>query len=218
MHPSDHVFAPAAEFHLRIPPPSANFPTRDSNEKNFSLPSPSISADSGREFVIARRGTAAGMIRACTHERGEDWKSEARRKTGAFVYFSRTNGVRARTRAGIWANFSLCGRPQSFHAHGSPQKLDDAFCTIRHASHSMIFARLPALVLPPLPSFDRFKGIENSLSFSSIFRSASGREEVVLVWKRIGFLIISLMTMLLGIIKLIDFINILLKNSFRILR
>lgn len=82
----------------------------------------------------------------------------------------------------------------------------------------MIFARLPALVLPPLPSSDRFKGIENSLSFSSIFRSASGREEVVLVWKRIGFLIISLMTMLLGIIKLIDFINILLKNSFRILR
>lgn len=84
----------------------------------------------------------------------------------------------------------------------------------------MIFARLPALVLPPLPSSDRFKGIENSLSFSSIFRSASGRlgrEEVVLVWKRIGFLIISLMTMLLGIIKLIDFINILLKNSFRIL-
>lgn len=82
----------------------------------------------------------------------------------------------------------------------------------------MIFARLPALVVPPLPSSDRFKGIENSLSFSSIFRSASGREEVVLVWKRIGFLIISLMTMLLGIIKLIDFINILLKNSFRILR
>lgn len=82
----------------------------------------------------------------------------------------------------------------------------------------MIFARLPALILPPLPSSDRFKGIENSLSFSSIFRSASGREEVVLVWKRIGFLIISLMTMLLGIIKLIDFINILLKNSFRILR
>lgn len=82
----------------------------------------------------------------------------------------------------------------------------------------MIFARLPALVLPPLPSSDRFKGIENSLSFSSIFRSASGREEVVLVWKRIGFLIISLMTMLLGIIKLIDFINILLKNSFRIFR
>lgn len=82
----------------------------------------------------------------------------------------------------------------------------------------MIFARLPALVLPPLPSSDRFKGIENSLSFSSIFRSASGREEVVLVWKRIGFLIISLMTMLLGIIKLIDFVNILLKNSFRILR
>lgn len=82
----------------------------------------------------------------------------------------------------------------------------------------MIFARLPALVLPPLPSSDRFKGIENSLSFSSIFRSASGREEVVLVWKRIRFLIISLMTMLLGIIKLIDFINILLKNSFRILR
>lgn len=81
----------------------------------------------------------------------------------------------------------------------------------------MIFARLPALVVPPLPSSDRFKGIENSLSFSSIFRSASGREEVVLVWKRIGFLIISLMTMLLGIIKLIDFINILLKNSFRIL-
>lgn len=81
----------------------------------------------------------------------------------------------------------------------------------------MIFARLPALILPPLPSSDRFKGIENSLSFSSIFRSASGREEVVLVWKRIGFLIISLMTMLLGIIKLIDFINILLKNSFRIL-
>lgn len=81
----------------------------------------------------------------------------------------------------------------------------------------MIFARLPALVLPPLPSSDRFKGIENSLSFSSIFRSASGREEVVLVWKRIRFLIISLMTMLLGIIKLIDFINILLKNSFRIL-
>lgn len=81
----------------------------------------------------------------------------------------------------------------------------------------MIFARLPALVLPPLPSSDRFKGIENSLSFSSIFRSASGREEVVLVWKRIGFLIISLMTMLLGIIKLIDFVNILLKNSFRIL-
>lgn len=82
----------------------------------------------------------------------------------------------------------------------------------------MIFARLPALVVPPLPSSDRFKGIENSLSFSSIFRSASGREEVVLVWKRIGFLIISLMIMLLGIIKLIDFINILLKNSFRILR
>lgn len=82
----------------------------------------------------------------------------------------------------------------------------------------MIFARLPALVVPPLPSSDRFKGIENSLSFSSIFRSASGREEVVLVWKRIRFLIISLMTMLLGIIKLIDFINILLKNSFRILR
>lgn len=82
----------------------------------------------------------------------------------------------------------------------------------------MIFARLPALVVPPLPSSDRFKGIENSLSFSSIFRSASGREEVVLVWKRIGFLIISLMTMLLGIIKLIDFVNILLKNSFRILR
>lgn len=82
----------------------------------------------------------------------------------------------------------------------------------------MIFARLPALVLPPLPSSDRFKGIENSLSFSSIFRSASGREEVVLVWKRIGFLIFSLMIMLLGIIKLIDFINILLKNSFRILR
>lgn len=81
----------------------------------------------------------------------------------------------------------------------------------------MIFARLPALVLPPLPSSDRFKGIENSLSSSSIFRSASGREEVVLVWKRIRFLIISLMTMLLGIIKLIDFINILLKNSFRIL-
>lgn len=81
----------------------------------------------------------------------------------------------------------------------------------------MIFARLPALLVPPLPSSDRFKGIENSLSFSSIFRSASGREEVVLVWKRIGFLIISLMTMLLGIIKLIDFINILLKNSFRIL-
>lgn len=81
----------------------------------------------------------------------------------------------------------------------------------------MIFARLPALVLPPLPSSDRFKGIENSLSFSSIFRSASGREEVVLVWKRIGFLIFSLMTMLLGIIKLIDFVNILLKNSFRIL-
>lgn len=81
----------------------------------------------------------------------------------------------------------------------------------------MIFARLPALVLPPLPSSDRFKGIENSLSFSSIFRSASGREEVVLVWKRIRFLIISLMIMLLGIIKLIDFINILLKNSFRIL-
>lgn len=82
----------------------------------------------------------------------------------------------------------------------------------------MIFARLPALVVPPLPSSDRFKGIENSLSFSSIFRSASGREEVVLVWKRIRFLIISLMTMLLGIIKLIDFINILFKNSFRILR
>lgn len=82
----------------------------------------------------------------------------------------------------------------------------------------MIFARLPALVLPPLPSSDRFKGIENSLSFSSIFRSASGREEVVLVWKRIGFSIFSLMTMLLGIIKLIDFVNILLKNSFRILR
>lgn len=96
----------------------------------------------------------------------------------------------------------------------------------------MIFARLPALVLPPLPSSDRFKGIENSLSFSSIFRSASGREEVVLVWKRIGFLIISLMTMLLGIIKRsminpsnsyswqkpIDFVNILFKNSFRILR
>lgn len=83
----------------------------------------------------------------------------------------------------------------------------------------MIFARLPALVLPPLPSSDRFKGIENSLSSSSIFRSGRlGREEVVLVWKRIGFLIISLMTMLLGIIKLIDFINILLKNSFRILR
>lgn len=81
----------------------------------------------------------------------------------------------------------------------------------------MIFARLPALVVPPLPSSDRFKGIENSLSFSSIFRSVSGREEVVLVWKRIGFLIISLMTMLLGIIKLIDFVNILLKNSFRIL-
>lgn len=90
------------------------------------------------------------MIRACTHEaRGgrRDWKTETRRKTRVFVYFSRANA--ACVCICIWANFSLCGRPQSFHAHGSPQKLDDAFCTNRHASRSRARAHIDDTPSPP---------------------------------------------------------------------
>lgn len=79
------------------PLPSANFPTREiRNEKNFSLPSPSISADSGREFVIARgvEPRPEWFARARTRRGKErDWKTETRRKTRVFVYFSRANAA-----------------------------------------------------------------------------------------------------------------------------
>lgn len=101
------------------------------------------------------------MIRACTHEaregEGEGLENRnAEKDEGVRLFLSRECCVRVFVRACIciWANFSLCGRPQSFHAHGSPQKLDDAFCTNRHASRSRARAHIDDTP-PPVRAFVR---------------------------------------------------------------
>lgn len=81
----DHVFAPAAEFHLLNSGPAPRiFQREDSNEEEFFLSHrhrfPRIEPGI-RNSARRPNGTAAGMIRACTHEgRGGIGKPKRGRK------------------------------------------------------------------------------------------------------------------------------------------